>query len=234
MKTAMTCFKDRRHAGQLLAGALGEFAGRNDVMVLGLPRGGVPVAFEVALALRVPLDVLVVRKLGLPGWEELAMGAVSNGGVRVLNQEVIRGSRVTLEQIEAVTAREVAELRRRELAFRGQSGAPGIAGKTVLLIDDGIATGSSIHAAVKVLRAQGPEAIVIAVPVTSAEAMARLKPEVDDFVSLMVPEDFRAVGQWYEDFDQTSDEAVKELLAEAGGLSLHFPADEGLQRRVSP
>jgi predicted phosphoribosyltransferase len=129
----------------------------------------------------------------------------------------------------------VAELRRRELAFRGQSGAPGIAGKTVLLIDDGIATGSSIHAAVKVLRAQGPEAIVIAVPVTSAEAISRLKPEVDDFVSLLVPEDFRAVGQWYEDFDQTSDEAVKELLAEAGGLSLHFPADEDrLQRRVSP
>jgi predicted phosphoribosyltransferase len=214
MNTEVTCFKDRRHAGRLLAEALSIYADREDVLVLGLPRGGVPVAFEVAKALHAPLDVLVVRKLGVPGWEELAMGAIANGDVRVLNEEVIRRSRISREQIEAVTARELTELRRREIAFRGRTGIPDISGKTVLLVDDGIATGSSIQAAARVLRTQKPAAIVIAVPVTSMEALAMLKPEVDDFIALMAPFEFRAVGQWYEDFDQTSDAGVKELLGE--------------------
>jgi putative phosphoribosyl transferase len=215
MNTELTAFKDRRHAGRLLADALRHYAGRDDVIVLGLPRGGVPVAFEVAEALHAPLDVLVVRKLGVPGWEELAMGAISTGGMRVLNDDVIRRAGITSAQIEAATARELAELRRRETAFRGRSGAPGIAGKTVLLIDDGIATGSTIQAAVRVLRAQKPAAIVIAVPTSSVQAFEMLRGEVDDFISLMIPENFHAVGQWYEDFDQTSDAGVKALLAEA-------------------
>jgi predicted phosphoribosyltransferase len=215
MNAELTAFKDRAHAGRLLAGALRRYAGRDDVVVLGLPRGGVPVAFEVAEALHAPLDVIVVRKLGVPGWEELAMGAISTGGIRVLNEEIIRRAGISREQIEAVTARELAELRRRETAFRGRSGAPEIAGKTVLLIDDGIATGSTIQAAVKVLRAQKPAAIVIAVPTASVQAFEMLRGEVDDFVSLMIPENFHAVGQWYEDFDQTSDVGVKALLAEA-------------------
>ncbi|HWB03459.1 MAG TPA: phosphoribosyltransferase [Verrucomicrobiales bacterium] len=215
MNSELTPFKDRVHAGRLLAGALRRYAGRDDVVVLGLPRGGVPVAFEVAEALHAPLDVIVVRKLGVPGWEELAMGAISTGGIRVLNEEIIRRAGISREQIEAVTARELAELRRRETAFRGRSGTPDIAGKTVLLIDDGIATGSTIQAAVKVLRAQKPAAIVIAVPTASVQAFEMLRGEVDDFVSLMIPENFHAVGQWYEDFDQTSDAGVKALLAEA-------------------
>lgn len=215
MNAGLTAFKDRAHAGRLLAGALRHYAEREDVVVLGLPRGGVPVAFEVAEALHAPLDVIVVRKLGVPGWEELAMGAISTGGIRVLNQEIIRRAGISPEQIETVTARELAELCRRETAFRGRSGAPDIAGKTVLLIDDGIATGSTIQAAVKVLRAQKPAAIVIAVPTASVQAFEMLRGEVEDFVSLMLPENFHAVGQWYEDFDQTSDAGVKALLEEA-------------------
>lgn len=199
----------------MLAAELGKYSGREDVIVLGLPRGGVPVAFEVARALGAPLDVVVVRKLGVPGWEELAMGAISSGGVRVLNHDVIRHSRITPEQIEEATARELKELHRREFAFRGEPGAPDIAGKTVLLIDDGIATGSTIQAAVKVLRAQKPAALVIGVPTTSVEAFEMLKPEVDEFVALLIPASFNAVGQWYEDFTQTSDADVVSLLAEA-------------------
>jgi predicted phosphoribosyltransferase len=199
----------------MLAAALGRYADRGDVIVLGLPRGGVPVAFEVARALRLPLDVIVVRKLGVPGWEELAMGAISCGGARVLNEELIRRAGITPLQIETATTRELHELHRREIAYRGQSGPPDVEGKTVLLIDDGIATGSTIQAAVKVLRQHAPAAIVIAVPTTSAEAFQMLKPEVDDFVALMIPENFRAVGQWYENFGQTTDADVKSLLAAA-------------------
>lgn len=217
MNTQVTRFHDRRHAGRLLAEALRKYAHRTDVIVLGLPRGGVPVAFEVARALEAPLDVIVVRKLGVPGWEELAMGAVSCGGVRVLNEDVIRRAGITAAQIEEVTASELKELHRREIAFRGRPGAPDIEGKTVLLIDDGIATGSTVKAAVNVLRQQKPAAIVIGVPASSVEAFGMLKPKVEEIVTLIVPDDFRAVGQWYDDFEQTSDTDVKVLLAETDG-----------------
>jgi putative phosphoribosyl transferase len=208
-------FADRRHAGRLLAAALESYAGRSDVIVLGLPRGGVPVAFEVARALHVPLDVIVVRKLGVPGWEELAMGAIATGGVRILNRDVISSSSISPEQIEEATARELSELRRREIAFRGSPGAPDITGKTVLLIDDGIATGATIQAAVRVLKAQKPAAIIVGVPVASDEAVGMLEPEVDAVTVLQTPSDFRAVGQFYDDFSQTTDADVRALLSEA-------------------
>ena len=208
-------FTDRTHAGQVLATALDHYAGHEeDTVVLALPRGGVPVAFEVAMALHTPMDLIVARKLGLPGWEELAMGAISCGGVRILNDDLILRSNIRQPQIEAVAARELTELHRQEIAYRGRTGSPRVTGKTVLLIDDGVATGLSILAAVRVLRAQEPAAIVIGVPVASAEALEMLKPEVDDFVALMIPANFSSVSQWYDDFDQTSDATVKALLAE--------------------
>ena len=210
-------FKDRSDAGRLLAIAMGEYADRENVIVLGLPRGGIPVAWEVARALRLPLDVLVVRKLGLPGWEEVAMGAVSSGGVRVLNADVIQRAAVPDAQVEAVTVRETLELRRKELAFQRREGAPLVAGKTVLLIDDGIATGSSAEAAIQVLRAQGASAVILGTPVCSPEAFDRLRPATEGVVALRVPDRFQAVGQWYEDFDQTSDATVTALLQGSPG-----------------
>ena len=179
----------------------------------GLPRGGVPVAAEVARRLGAPLDVLVVRELGVPGWEELAMGAVATGGGRVLNDGVVRAEGISTKVIDAVAARELKEVHRREISFRGHTGAPEVAGRVVILVDDGIATGATVLAAVRVLRQQSPSSVVIAVPVASAEARALLEPMVDAFVCLMTPSDFRAVGQWYQHFDQTSDEEVRRLLA---------------------
>lgn len=208
-------FRDRVHAGRLLADALGKYAGRADVLVLGLPRGGVPVAFEVAKKLRAPLDVIVVRKLGVPGWEELAMGAIASGGVRVINEQVVRRAGISQAAIDEVAAAQLKELRRREMAYRGHEGAPEIEDRTVIVVDDGIATGSTIKAAVLALRHQGAEHIAIAVPVSSADARDMLEPLVDDFIALATPEDFRAVGQWYENFDQTSDTEVTSLLADA-------------------
>lgn len=208
-----TRFRDRVEAGQRLAGELSRYGGRDDVVVLGLPRGGVPVAAEVAAALRAPLDVIIVRKLGVPGWEELAMGAIASGGVRVLNDLVIRAEGISDATIDQVAARELQELHRREVRYRGHTGAPEIAGKIVLLVDDGIATGATIRAAVQALRQQGPEKLVIAVPTASPEARAMLEPMVDEFIALMTPEDFRAVGQCYADFGQTSDDEVARLLA---------------------
>lgn len=210
-------FDDRVDAGKQLATGLASYAGRGDVLVLGLPRGGVPVAAEVARALRVPLDVMVVRKLGVPGWEELAMGAVASGGVRVLNDRVVRAEGVTEAMIEQVAARELAELRRREIRYRGHAGAPEVAGKTVIVVDDGIATGATFKAALQALRQQVPAALVVAVPVASAEARASLEPMVDAFIALRTPSDFRAVGQWYADFSQTTDEEVTRLLARSRG-----------------
>lgn len=206
-------FRDRSEAGERLAEALSRYAGRGDVVVLGLPRGGVPVAAVVARRLSAPLDVLIVRKLGVPGWEELAMGAVATGGVRVLNDAVVRAEGISEEVVDAVTARELKELHRREIKYRGHAGAPEVAGRVVILVDDGIATGATIQAAVRALRQQAPAEVVIAVPVASNEARARLEPMVDAFVSLRTPDDFRAVGQWYLRFDQTSDEEVRRLLA---------------------
>jgi putative phosphoribosyl transferase len=211
-------FRDRAHAGQVLAGALTKYADRNDVIVLGLPRGGVPVAYEVAKELHAPLDVIVVRKLGVPGWEEVAMGAIASGGVRVINEQVVRGSDISAEQLEQAAARELLELRRREMAYRGHAGVPCIEGKTVIIVDDGIATGATIRAAVLALRQQGPASIVIAVPTSAADSCNMLEPLVDEFVTLTKPMYFRSVGQWYENFPQTSDAEVKWLLARASNL----------------
>jgi putative phosphoribosyl transferase len=208
-------FKDRRHAGKLLADALEEYADRPNLIVLGLPRGGVPVAFEVARRLHAPLDVMVVRKLGLPGWEELAMGAVASGGVRVINEEVVRSSNITRATIEQTAAVEMEELRRRELAYRGHTGAPEVRGKIVILVDDGIATGSTIRAAAQAIRLQQPAKIVVAVPTAASDSCDMLEPMVDELVTLMRPLHFRAVGQWYVNFGQTTDDEVKRLLAEA-------------------
>lgn len=234
MKTTLTRFHDRRQAGQLLGQALSPYARREDLVVLGLPRGGVPVAFEVAQALRAPLDLIVVRKLGVPGWEEVAMGAISCGGHRILNREVIRRAGVTPAQIKAATARELRELHRREIAYRNRTGAPDIKGKTVLLVDDGIATGSTLHAAIQVLRAQQPAALIVAAPIASEAAVESILPEVDDLVALHIPECFGAVSQWYEDFDQTSDAEVKRLLALAASPKTASPPEISSPRQPSP
>lgn len=217
-------FHDRAEAGRVLAAELQAYANRPDILVLALPRGGVPVAFEVARALHAPLDVFLVRKLGLPGHEELAMGAIASGGVRVLNEDVVRALQVPDEVLEAVAAEEQAELERRERIYRGERPPPEVQGHTVLLVDDGLATGSSMRAAVAALRRLGPSRIVVAVPVAARQTCEELRAEVDDIVCARTPEPFYAVGLWYEDFAQTTDAEVHELLqraAEAQPLSSH-------------
>jgi predicted phosphoribosyltransferase len=209
-----TKFKDRKDAGERLAGALARFAGREDVVVLGLPRGGVPVAYEVARALNAPLDVMVVRKLGVPGWEELAMGAIASGGVRVMNEEVVRGINIPDSAIELVVEDQTQELERREHAYRGDAPPLEVRGRTVILVDDGIATGSSIRAAAQALRQLGPARIIIAAPVGAADSCASLKEVADEVIVVRQPENFQAVGQWYHDFDQTADEQVKKFLSQ--------------------
>jgi putative phosphoribosyl transferase len=208
-------FADRVHAGRALAGRLRAFAGRADVIVLALPRGGVVLGFEVAVALRAPLDVLVVRKLGVPGHSELAMGAIASGGAQVLSQDVIEMLGISDTAIEAVAAREQAELARRERAYRGTRPAPEVHGRTVLLVDDGLATGATMRAAVRSVRARQPARIVVAVPVGAPETCAELRAEADEVVCAHSPEPFEAVGAWYDDFSQTSDDEVRELLARA-------------------
>jgi putative phosphoribosyl transferase len=208
-----TAFRDRTEAGQLLAEKLTAYAGRPDVLVLALPRGGVPVAYEVARALGVPLDVFVVRKMGLPGHEELAMGAIASGGVCVLNDEVVRGLKVPGRVIEAVAARELQELERRERAYRGGRTAPLVRGRTVILVDDGLATGSTMRAAVAALRQLEPARIVVAVPTAAPSTCEEFRHEADECVCEITPDPFYAVGLWYEDFSQTTDEEVRELLA---------------------
>jgi putative phosphoribosyl transferase len=209
-------FRDRTEAGRLLAARLEKYAGKPDVIVLALPRGGVPVAYEVARALRAPMDVFVVRKLGIPGQEELAMGAVATGGVRVLNDQVVSGLGIPDYVIDAVVHWETEELKRRERAYRGDRPPPDVRGKTVILIDDGLATGSTMLAAVRALRQQGPARIVVAVPVASPDTCELLKTEVDEVVCAATPEPFYAVGLWYRDFSQTTDDEVRELLARSG------------------
>ena len=208
-------FPDRAEAGRLLGLKLAQYAGRDDVIVLGLPRGGVPVAYEVAQALHLPLDVFIVRKLGVPGFEELAAGAIASGGVRVLNEDVIRALPNADEIIEAVTKRESAEVERREQEYRDGRPAPEIRGRTVILIDDGLATGATMRAAVKALRQRGAAKIVVAVPVGPPDTCKEFEDEADEVVCASAPEFFQAVGQYYEDFSQTSDEEVRELLARA-------------------
>lgn len=206
-------FRDRREAGRILARHLEAYANRPDVLVLALPRGGVPVAFEVAEALAVDLDVFVVRKLGVPGHEEFAMGAIATGGVRVLNEEAVRLLRLSRHVIEAVTARELRELDRRERLYRGDRPPLEVAGRTVILIDDGLATGATMHAAVQALRRMQPAGIVVAVPIAASEVCNALQAEVDEVVCVVTPEPFRAVSFWYEDFSQTTDDEVRALLA---------------------
>ena len=192
-----------------------EYRGRKDVLVLALPRGGVPVAFEVARALHVPMDIFLVRKLGVPGHEELAMGAIASGGVRVLNEDVVNYLSIPDRVIEKVAADELRELERRERAYRGDRRAPDVKDKTIILIDDGLATGSTMRAAAAALREQKPERIVVAVPVAAPQTCDEFKTEVDEIVCAVTPEPFHAVGLWYEDFSQTTDEEVRELLAQS-------------------
>lgn len=206
-------FDNRPHAGRLPAGALQGYAGRGDVIVLALPRGGVPVGFEVANMLTVPLDLMLVRKLGTPGQEEVAMGAIATGGVRVLNSDVVDVLRISHEVIEAVARRELKELDRRQRAYRGDQPPPVLRDKRVILVDDGIATGATMRSAVKAARAQSPARIVVAAPIAAVEAVEMLEQEADEVVCLATPRLFKAVGCWYHEFPQTSDTEVKELLA---------------------
>jgi putative phosphoribosyl transferase len=206
-------FANRTEAGRLLAEKLGKFGERDDVIVLGLPRGGVPVAYEVAKRLHAPLDVFIVRKLGVPGFEELAAGAIASGGVRVLNEDVMRAIPHADEMIELVSAKEEAELQRREELYRQGRGAPRVRDRTIILVDDGLATGATMRAAVKALRQGGAAKIVVAVPVGPRDTCAEIKELADETICLSTPEFFQAVGQYYEDFSQTSDAEVRDLLA---------------------
>src|SRR5881296_2698881 len=208
-------FLNRTEAGRFLAEKLEKYANRNDVVVLGLPRGGVPVAYEIAKRLNAPLDVFIVRKLGVPGFEELAAGAIASGGVRVLNEDVTRAIPHAHEMIEAVTVRETAELERREQIYREGRPSPELRDRTVILVDDGLATGATMRAAVKALRQRSVAKIVAAVPVGPPDTCHEIEEQTDETICLSTPEFFQAVGQYYDDFSQTSDEDVRELLSHA-------------------
>jgi putative phosphoribosyl transferase len=208
----MTTFANRTAAGRALAERLREYAGRDDVVVLGLPRGGVPVAAEVAQALHAPLDVYVVRKLGVPGHTELALGAIGPGGVRVLNNDVVAAYRVTPEHIDEVAAKESDELDRRQREYRNDAAPPDVFGRTAILVDDGLATGATMRAAVQAVRASGPTEVVVAVPVAARATAHGLESIADAVVCVQTPVTFMAVGQWYDDFSQTTDEEVRDLL----------------------
>jgi predicted phosphoribosyltransferase len=213
----MTLYRDRRHAGRILATALApKYGRRDDVVVLALPRGGVPVAWEVARALHAPLDVFVVRKLGVPGQEELAMGALASGGVVVLNHDVVEALGIDENTLSRVAADELRELTRRERLYRGARPPTPVEDKTVILVDDGLATGSSMRAAVQALRQRGPRELVVAVPIAAPSTCKDLAEEVDDILCAATPEPMRAVGLWYEDFSQTTDDEVRELLERGG------------------
>jgi predicted phosphoribosyltransferase len=208
-------FENRTDAGRKLAARLAHHAGTPGILVLALPRGGVPVAFEVAKALQAPLDVFIVRKLGVPGHEELAMGAIATGGVRVVNDEVVRHYGVPPSVIDAVAAEEQKELERREREYRGTRTAPAVRGNTVILVDDGLATGATMRAAAAALRKQKPARLVVAVPVAAPDTCEEFRKEVDEIICGETPEPFLGVGGWYHDFSQTSDEEVQRLLDRA-------------------
>jgi predicted phosphoribosyltransferase len=217
-------FHNRSDAGRQLAEQLTAFANQPDVRVLALPRGGVPVAFEIARKLHTPLDVWVVRKLGAPGIPELAIGAIAPGGVELISPEIIRRLRLPGQIIETIAARERSELERREKAYRGNRPPVDVTDKTVILVDDGLATGSSMRAAIAALRQRNPARIVVAVPVSAASVCALLQQEADQILCLFTPIDLDAVGQWYDDFSQTSDAEVCDLLMRAASLSSKSPA----------
>ncbi|MDP2241988.1 MAG: phosphoribosyltransferase [Burkholderiales bacterium] len=208
-------FSDRTQAGRLLGEALLPYKERDDVVVLALPRGGVPVAFEVVKAINASLDLMLVRKLGTPGQEELAMGAIAWGGARVLNTDIIGSLGISAETIDAVASRESRELERRQRAYRGDRPPPQVKGRCVILVDDGLATGATMRSAIKALRQQHPARIVVAVPVAPPDTIETLRQEADEVVCLAAPEPFMAIGRWYHEFPQTSDDEVKDLLQRA-------------------
>ena len=211
-----THFHDRADAGRRLAARLAHHANRRDLLVLGLPRGGVPVAYEVARAIHAPLDVYAVRKIGVPWHRELAMGAIATGGLRVMNDEIVRQFQITPEIFDRMAEQEQIELERREQAYRGSRPAPAFTGRTVILVDDGIATGSTMRAAVGAVRSQSPVRIIVATPTIAAQTFKELLPLVDELVAVLTPEFFSCVGQWYENFPQTTDREVRELLGREG------------------
>jgi putative phosphoribosyl transferase len=223
-------FRDRTEAGRLLlASRLARYADRPNVLILALPRGGVPVAFEIARALNLPLDVFLVRKLGVPGQEELAMGAIASGNVRILQPDVIEGLRIPRSVIDTVTAEEIRELARRERAFRGDRPSPQLRGRHIILVDDGLATGSTMRAAVAALKLQRPERIIVAVPVAASEPCDEFKSEVDEIICLRIPTSFYAVGLWYETFPQVTDEEVREFLKKADELWASRNSDHSIR-----
>jgi putative phosphoribosyl transferase len=227
--------RDRTEAGQALAKQLQVYAcspgAEVDAIVLALPRGGVPVGFEVAMALHLPLDVCLVRKLGVPGHPELAMGAIASGGVRVLNMDIVQRYHLSNAMIHQVAAQELQELQRRDRLYRGDRPRPKIQGRTVILVDDGLATGATMRAAIAVLKPEQPQAIIVAVPVAPADSCRLLAEEVDQLICLLTPSPFYSLGQWYTFFDQTSDEEVRALLSEAEAA---FWAYHGLPTKVNP
>jgi putative phosphoribosyl transferase len=225
----MAAYRDRRDAGAALASRLAPYASRPEVLVLALPRGGVPVAYEIAHALRVPLDVFLVRKLGVPGHEELAMGAIASGGVEVINRDVVERLEIPLHVVSAVATRELRELARRERAYRDGSSPPDLRNKIVILVDDGLATGSTMRAAVAAVRAQAPLQIVVAVPVAAQTTCAEIASTVDYLLCPLTPENFYAVGMWYDDFAPVSDVEVHDLLRRASSghaRTATAPADQ--------
>lgn len=223
----MKLFENRRIAGKSLAAELTRYRRRSDVVVMALPRGGVPVAYEIAAALEVPLDVMIVRKIGVPGYSELAMGAIASGGIYVANEDVIHSLHISQSAIDEVVARERIELERREHTYRSGRPAQSIRDRVVILVDDGIATGATMRAAVGAIKQQHPAELIIAVPTSAADSSARLQPMVDRFVCLATPEPYYAVGAWYEDFSQTSDNEVRDLLERA-----NRPPSAGLKRQA--
>jgi putative phosphoribosyl transferase len=230
----VTQFRDRTEAGQLLASTLMRYANRNDVLVLGLPRGGVQVAYEIARALNAPLDVMVVRKLGVPGEEELALGAIGPGGTRVLNADVIRMLGIPDSAIEAVARQEQQELERRMRRYRGSRPPPDMRGRVVILVDDGIATGATMRAAIAAVRQQQPARIIVAAPVAAAETCAALRKEVHEVICLLEPEVFWGVGVWYQHFPQLTDDEVQALLERAWQSHPPPPADQHFEHRAHP
>ena len=225
----MQRFANRAEAGRMLAQQLAKYANHPDVLVLALPRGGVPIGYEVARALNAPLDVFLVRKLGIPGYEELAMGAIASGGVRVLNDQLVRAIGIPEYVIDAVAQWEQKELERRERLYRGDRPPPDVRGRTVVLVDDGLATGATMLAAVRALKQQQPARIVVAVPTASPDTCELLKNEADEVICAITPEPFHAVGLWYDDFSQTSDEEVRDLLARSAAPNR---PNEGVEARL--